>query len=160
MISVRGSGGNSTEGSDLSEEDDPRYKPSHRLKYKTKRSFRLRRRKQQGQLQQQPQQMEKTQPHPPPLGDSLQFSALTSDSDLFSPSCKFPPFLSPSLSLSQPFALVSISTGNFHEIMILLNFPNYWLAFNLLLMHSPSFKNIFLLMYHILLHLKLHLIYF
>lgn len=98
MISVRGSGNNSSEGSGLSEEDDPRYKPSHRLKYKHKRSFRLRRRKQQGQQQQQ--QMEKPQPHPPPLGDSLQFSALTSDSDLFSPSCKFPPFLFPSQSLS------------------------------------------------------------
>lgn len=98
MISVRGSGNNSSEGSDLSEEDDSRYKPS-RLKYKHKRSFRLRRKKQQGQQQQQPQQMEKPQPHPPPLGDSLQFSALTSDSDLFSPSCKFPPFLSLSFPL-------------------------------------------------------------
>ncbi|XP_054709413.1 GTPase-activating protein pac-1-like [Uloborus diversus] len=87
---VRGSGNNSSEGSDLSEEEDPRYKTSHRLKYKHKRSFRLRRRKQQGQphQQQQPQQSEKSQPHPPPLGDSLQFSALTSDNDLFSPSSK------------------------------------------------------------------------
>ncbi|XP_071043963.1 rho GTPase-activating protein 190 isoform X4 [Parasteatoda tepidariorum] len=82
---VRGSGNNSpSEDSDLSEEDDPRYKSSHRQKYKHKRSFRLRRRKL--QAQQQPQQTEKSQP--PPIGDSLQFCALTSDSDLFSPSSK------------------------------------------------------------------------
>ncbi|XP_055930700.1 rho GTPase-activating protein 190-like isoform X8 [Argiope bruennichi] len=87
---VRGSGNNSpSEGSDLSEEDDPRYKTNQRLKHKHKRSFRLRRRKQHGQQLQQPQQSEKAQPHPPPpLGDSLQFNALTSDSDLFSPSSK------------------------------------------------------------------------
>ncbi|KFM58166.1 hypothetical protein X975_04418, partial [Stegodyphus mimosarum] len=86
---VRGSGNNSpSEGSDLSEDDDSRYKTTHRQKYKHKRSFRLRRRKQGQQQQQLPQQMEKAQPHPPPLGDSLQYSALTSDSDLFSPSSK------------------------------------------------------------------------
>lgn len=84
MISVHGSGNCSpSEGSDISEEDDPRYKINQRLKYKHKRSFRLRRRKQGQQLQ----QTEKS--HPPPLGDSHQFSALTSDNDLFSTSCKF-----------------------------------------------------------------------
>ncbi|XP_023223685.1 rho GTPase-activating protein 190-like isoform X3 [Centruroides sculpturatus] len=78
---VRGSGDNSpSDGSDLSDDDDPRYKSAHRPKYKHRRSFRMRRRKQQQQLHHQPPQ--------PSMGENRQFNALTSDSDLFSPSSK------------------------------------------------------------------------
>ncbi|XP_022243984.1 rho GTPase-activating protein 190-like isoform X11 [Limulus polyphemus] len=85
---VRGRGGKSpSDDSDLSDDEEPFFKSTPRPKYKHKRSFRSRRRKQQLQALQQSQLLPQQQ-QPPYLAGSLQFSALTPDSDIFSLSSK------------------------------------------------------------------------